>query len=90
MPEAASRTISTHAPAGGATHMAPGMINFENLISTHAPAGGATRIVGFDIARISLFLLTPLREGRPRGAGAYLTGRLISTHAPAGGATQAD
>ena len=39
-------------------------------ISTHAPAGGAT--FGFYHANASLlFLLTPLREGRPAGAGSW-------------------
>ena len=56
-------------------------------ISTHAPAGGATTIAVLFSLEIDLFLLTPLREGRPevklRDANAYT----ISTHAPAGGAT---
>ncbi len=34
-----------------------------------------------------LFLLTPLREGRPAPASAEEFKQLISTHAPAGGAT---
>ena len=56
--------ISTHAPAGGATG---GMlcIGCSPCISTHAPAGGAT--VPLTSMRIAstVFLLTPLREGRP-------------------------
>ena len=40
----------------------------EGVISTHAPAGGATR-TGEGEMRQKLFLLTPLREGRPEGLG---------------------
>ena len=36
---------------------------------------------------LTLFLLTPLREGRPRRPGERLGHVQISTHAPAGGAT---
>ena len=35
-----------------------------------------------------LFLLTPLREGRPKFLPALRAYQLISTHAPAGGATE--
>ena len=54
-------------------------------ISTHAPAGGATDQTERQESA-SIFLLTPLREGRP---GGKFFPRLvkISTHAPAGGAT---
>ena len=38
----------------------------HDLISTHAPAGGATFYTGYDSICIRRFLLTPLREGRPR------------------------
>ena len=38
------------------------------MISTHAPAGGATLIIAC-AAGADLFLLTPLREGRPPAAG---------------------
>ena len=38
-------------------------------ISTHAPAGGATCTIPELIKMYSLFLLTPLREGRPEGLG---------------------
>ena len=80
--------ISTHAPAGGAT--ADAVIQKLGLaISTHAPAGGATR-KGLDLdAQKLVFLLTPLREGRPATAGAVVDELMISTHAPAGGATVA-
>ena len=55
-------------------------------ISTHAPAGGAT-CVSLSVKRAAKFLLTPLREGRPRSCHARLRRGNISTHAPAGGAT---
>ena len=35
-------------------------------ISTHAPAGGATRAYRLSLSARNTFLLTPLREGRPR------------------------
>ena len=57
-------TISTHAPAGGAT--GSDVLPFSRIaISTHAPAGGATYAVGVSGREGELFLLTPLREGRP-------------------------
>ena len=56
--------ISTHAPAGGATDGRP-QSAARQPISTHAPAGGATTLDGDAIPRMLLFLLTPLREGRP-------------------------
>ena len=60
------------------------------LISTHAPAGGATRPRCPARASHLLFLLTPLREGRPIKHGLRVLFQvLISTHAPAGGATAA-
>ena len=55
--------ISTHAPAGGATRRATEQCH-SNRISTHAPAGGATAASRITIASLTLFLLTPLREGR--------------------------
>ena len=58
------------------------------IISTHAPAGGATRRRMQTSGRPSLFLLTPLREGRLRGAARSGSRAHISTHAPAGGATE--
>ena len=58
-------SISTHAPAGGAT-----LLRLRNRqarhISTHAPAGGATTPAGLFLHIQEVFLLTPLREGRPR------------------------
>ena len=56
------RTISTHAPAGGATFPVSSM-PLPASISTHAPAGGAT-LTGMRENAVSVFLLTPLREGR--------------------------
>ena len=44
-------------------------------------------MVGFPLASAFLFLLTPLREGRPGMKGTYNASDMISTHAPAGGAT---
>ena len=55
-------TISTHAPAGGATGSGWPTLSLK-IISTHAPAGGATlSCVRSTPSR--KFLLTPLREGR--------------------------
>ena len=42
----AKLTISTHAPAGGATRMRANMEASRRKISTHAPAGGATCVFG--------------------------------------------
>ena len=61
-------TISTHAPAGGATNTAKPSSRTKT-ISTHAPAGGATLPQMDAAAEIGVFLLTPLREGRPRRRG---------------------
>ena len=57
--------ISTHAPAGGATGVNDVVIAFDS-ISTHAPAGGATRAGKYKNTSGTVFLLTPLREGRRR------------------------
>ena len=57
------KNISTHAPAGGAT-MAQKKRRRKKLISTHAPAGGATGGTGDYCSALTIFLLTPLREGR--------------------------
>ena len=63
--------ISTHAPAGGATaeHSDGGC---KYYISTHAPAGGATDCVSNLFVRHCIFLLTPLREGRPHRSRARI------------------
>ena len=57
------------------------------LISTHAPAGGATSSSLSSRHSRSVFLLTPLREGRRKAVCHRHVGAVISTHAPAGGAT---
>ena len=53
-------------------------------ISTHAPAGGAT--VAFAMARTvqSPFLLTPLREGRPRNSAEETEGKAYFYSRPCG------
>ena len=56
--------ISTHAPAGGATGFGKDRAALER-ISTHAPAGGATMPDRAFRMALFIFLLTPLREGRP-------------------------
>ena len=81
------RHISTHAPAGGATAK-PGYGVQGHHISTHAPAGGATSPEDAASRSAPLFLLTPLREGRPQAGRRRHHGHRISTHAPAGGATR--
>ena len=58
--------ISTHAPAGGATYARFLYYGKVMVISTHAPAGGATHRRPAHQRVLLLFLLTPLREGRPR------------------------
>ena len=44
-------TISTHAPAGGATKVAAPAAAAQSIISTHAPAGGATAIFHKSVMR---------------------------------------
>ena len=62
--EFAFSSISTHAPAGGATSGGQRRHSPCGTISTHAPAGGATFMsTQTEITRLQ-FLLTPLREGR--------------------------
>ena len=56
-------------------------------ISTHAPAGGATLPSSNSTVERSVFLLTPLREGRRVTHFFFRISPFISTHAPAGGAT---
>ena len=79
-------SISTHAPAGGATIAAKGKENEHGTISTHAPAGGAT------ILFADLELAGRISTHAPAGGATdwNLLKKLqiyISTHAPAGGAT---
>ena len=101
-------SISTHAPAGGATHSNVRHMRMEthfysrpcgrgdaavisdlpsHVISTHAPAGGATNM-SLNDGSPTIFLLTPLREGRPTIRAMQTHAATISTHAPAGGATR--
>ena len=58
-------SISTHAPAGGATggYMAEGL--GQGFISTHAPAGGATRSRIITSAISSHFYSRPCGRGDP-------------------------
>ena len=59
----------------------------SHVISTHAPAGGATNM-SLNDGSPTIFLLTPLREGRPTIRAMQTHAATISTHAPAGGATR--
>ena len=81
----AGYAISTHAPAGGATHRTKTFPSSGEFLLTPLREGRPPRRSG--PARRSRFLLTPLREGRPRRRLPSGVHRLISTHAPAGGAT---
>ena len=81
-------SISTHAPAGGATKLDvfPPILDFS--ISTHAPAGGATHLTHWSTRTDLYFYSRPCGRGDQillPGAGATDD---ISTHAPAGGATR--
>ena len=82
-----AESISTHAPAGGATEGGGKITDHAVLISTHAPAGGATASTSESQNINTKFLLTPLREGRHVGVLPLRWIYRISTHAPAGGAT---
>ena len=64
-----ARRISTHAPAGGATEAPPDPD--EQLQDFYSrPCGrGDPEIVGAEFVRLKVFLLTPLREGRPSQGG---------------------
>ena len=78
--------ISTHAPAGGATwawlYASPCSRDFYSRPCGRGDASGAS---GSGIQWV--FLLTPLREGRPGPEVYAVATKRISTHAPAGGAT---
>ena len=52
-------------PCGRGDGRAAGEEAVDFRISTHAPAGGATYFYQWQAAFNQLFLLTPLREGRP-------------------------
>ena len=79
-------SISTHAPAGGATRsVTRSHINSPTFLLTplregRLPDNGCPSL-------LAIFLLTPLREGRPSTNAFFSSPRPISTHAPAGGAT---
>ena len=79
-------SISTHAPAGGATSAAfKRRLNIRLFLLTPLREG---RLQSSATAcRGTIFLLTPLREGRPRRLFSSAKTSSISTHAPAGGAT---
>ena len=80
-------TISAHAPAGGATsdHHSP-PCKTAYFYSRPCGRGDHRRYAAAKIA--GLFLLTPLREGRPHFKERRRGLLHISTHAPAGGATE--
>ena len=80
-------TISTHAPAGGATREhADGCQNIS--ISTHAPAGGATKQAAHRNRCGFHFYSRPCGRGDKATSQDEHLGEIISTHAPAGGATR--
>ena len=79
-------TISTHAPAGGATTLNPATRKIRtDFYSRPCGRGDGRRSSTTSIS--ALFLLTPLREWRPLFRGGLRRPPAISTHAPAGGAT---
>ena len=82
---AAGNSISTHAPAGGATDYW-NMARRDGLISTHAPAGGATWGAPV-LCRQDLISTHAPAGGATRIASRVQIRKEISTHAPAGGAT---
>ena len=81
-------SISTHAPAGGATKGANEMIIDLILISTHAPAGGATQDSYVRCMGKKHFYSRPCGRGDVMVAQPVKPSTSISTHAPAGGATR--
>ena len=60
------------------------------VISTHAPAGGATRSWWAMIWQRHSFLLTPLREGRPRRNAMYRAQSVYFYSRPCGRGDEAD
>ena len=79
--------ISTHAPAGGATHRRNYRLLNSEVHFYSRPCGRGDESSFSSSSTIRSFLLTPLREGRLGFEDKGLHLRLISTHAPAGGAT---
>ena len=81
------RSISTHAPARGATSRRRSRWTLTAYFySRPCERGDGTKAA--PPHTIKTFLLTPLREGRPRQARRAARRIHISTHAPARGATR--
>ena len=80
-------SISTHAPAGGATTPDGAGGYITTWISTHAPAGGATRNAGRAAAGPPISTHAPAGGATKADASGKPAMTTISTHAPAGGAT---
>ena len=81
-----SYSISTHAPAGGATlQNGSGMSRRKHFYSR--PCGRGDEEDSQAWTQGATFLLTPLREGRRNRRPQPAARQSISTHAPAGGAT---
>ena len=79
--------ISTHAPAGGATGIQAG--GAEGGVNFYSRSCGRGDLLQLRLwLRVTVFLLTPLREGRPLSLLSPTPSVTISTHAPAGGATR--
>ena len=83
-----AQRISTHAPAGGATGR-PRLLYPMQLYFYSRPCGRGDHDWPATGDFVLLFLLTPLREGRPDIDPEAYPVLIISTHAPAGGATGA-
>ena len=79
-------SISTHAPAGGATISNNG--SSELVVFLLTPLREGRRVEKEKWTLNLSFLLTPLREGRRYGIQIDDLKVYISTHAPAGGATE--
>ena len=79
--------ISTHAPAGGATHSQCVGSADQKPYFYSRPCGRGDASILLSNGVDALFLLTPLREGRPPRCYRVSAMGAISTHAPAGGAT---
>ena len=78
--------ISTHAPAGGAT-LPSSSFRTSRANFYSRPCGRGDLYACVIASTRSIFLLTPLREGRPDPDAGVEHLLSISTHAPAGGAT---
>ena len=79
-------SISTHAPAGGATSGSRRCRCCRSNFYSR-PCGRGDGDPVYWITMQTKFLLTPLREGRHEADLTIRWLNLISTHAPAGGAT---